>query len=311
MMEERTYRQANIQSSLKPEKWRWEKEWTIALIFLLPVLAFIGVFAFYPTFYAVYLSFYNSKFLVFDRTFVGLKNYAEVLGSSVFWLPLWKTAVFTFWSVVYQFGLGLLLALSLKKTFRINGFLRSLIVIPWILSPIVVAVIFQLFYISDRTGLLNYMLMSVGVISEPIPWLGVENAMNMVIVANVWFGMPFSMIMLLAGLQSIQNDVYEASMIDGANKLLQLWYITLPLLKPTILVTLVWITTSTFNEFDLVYALTAGGPLESTNLLGIQMYNTAFKIGQFEKGSTIAVLMFLINLFMSVVYYRMLRRKEG
>lgn len=221
MMEERTYRQANIQSSLKPEKWRWEKEWTIALIFLLPVLAFIGVFAFYPTFYAVYLSFYNSKFLVFDRTFVGLKNYAEVLGSSVFWLPLWKTAVFTFWSVVFQFGLGLLLALSLKKTFRINGFLRSLIVIPWILSPIVVAVIFQLFYISDRTGLLNYMLMSVGVISEPIPWLGVENAMNMVIVANVWFGMPFSMIMLLAGLQSIQNDVYEASMIDGANKLLQ------------------------------------------------------------------------------------------
>ncbi|MBN2984929.1 carbohydrate ABC transporter permease [Cohnella algarum] len=100
-------------------------------------------------------------------------------------------------------------------------------------------------------------------------------------------------------------------MIDGANGFQQLCYITLPLLKPTVLITLIWITTSTFNEFDLVYALTAGGPLEATNLLGIQMYNTAFSLGQFEKGSAIAVLMFLVNLILSLVYYRVLRRKEA
>lgn len=303
--------QTGIQGQLKPRRRKWEKEWTLGLVFLLPVLLFIGVFAFYPAFYALYLSFFSSKFLVFNRTFVGFHNYTEVLGGSIFWIPFWKTLVFTFWSVVFQFGLGLILALSLKKKLKINNVLRSIIIIPWVLSPVVVAVIFQLFYISDRSGLLNYLLMSSGIMNQPLPWLGVDHAMTMVIVANVWFGMPFSMVMLLAGLQSVQDDVYEAAMIDGANRLQQLWYVTMPLLKATILITLVWITTSTFNEFDLVYALTGGGPLESTNLLGIQMYNMAFKLGHFEKGAAIAVLMFLINLVMSIVYYRFLRIKES
>ncbi|MBN2984930.1 carbohydrate ABC transporter permease [Cohnella algarum] len=192
-----------VQAEVPQKRRKWQKEWTIGLAFLLPVLLFIGVFAFYPTFYALYMSFFESKFLVFNRRFVGLQNYVEVLRSSAFWLSMWKTVVFTFWSVILQFSVGLILALILKKKLRVNAFLRSIIIIPWVLSPVVIAVIFQLFFISDKTGLLNYMLMSLGILSEPIAWLGVDSAMEMVIVANLWFGMPFSMVMLLAGLQSV------------------------------------------------------------------------------------------------------------
>ncbi|WP_428242460.1 carbohydrate ABC transporter permease [Gynuella sp.] len=287
------------------------KDWVLAIFFLAPVVIFVAIFAFYPAFYAVYLSFFESKFLVFNREFVGLSNYVDVLTSSTFWSPFWKTLVFTFWCVVFQFSLGMIMALSLQRQLKVNNILRAIIIIPWILSPVVIAVIFQFLYIPDRAGILNYMLMSAGIVSEPVAWLGVDTAMTMVIVANIWFGMPFCMVMLLAGIQSIDKDIYEASLMDGASKVRQFWYITLPLLKPTTMVTLIWITTSTFNEFDLVYALTSGGPLDSTSLLGIQMYNMAFKYGEFEKGSALAVLMFLINLLMSIIYLRMLKNKEA
>lgn len=284
------------------------REWLIAVLFLSPVLLFIGVFAFFPAFYAVYLSFFESKFLVFDRHFVGLSNYTSVLYSSEFWKSLYRTVIFTGWSVILQFGLGMWLAIILRDKFKINHFLRAVIIIPWTLSPVVIAIMYQFLYIPDQSGLLNYLLSDI--LSQPITWLGVDTAMYAVIFANLWFGMPFSLVMLLAGLQSIDESIYEASTIDGANAWNRFRYITLPLLKPTMMVTLVWITISTFNEFDLVYALTGGGPLNQTNLLGIFMYNTAFKFGAFEKGATIAVLMFVINLVLSVIYFKVLSPKE-
>jgi multiple sugar transport system permease protein len=281
-----------------------------AVILLLPVFLFIGIFAFYPAFYAVYLSFYQSDFLIMNKHFVGLGNYVEILKNSEFWSSFWKTAVFTFVSIAGQFFIGIILALVLNHKIRITTWLRIIITIPWTLSPIVIAVIFQTLYVPDQTGLLNYYLMSLGIISQPVAWLGPNMAMWMVIVANIWFGMPFSFIMQLAGLQSIPVDVYEASRVEGASRMQQFFKITLPLLKPTILINVVWISISTLNEFDLVYALTNGGPLKATNLLGIDMYNTAFKMGQFEQGSTIAVLMFVINVILSFIYVKMMKTEK-
>jgi multiple sugar transport system permease protein len=282
----------------------------IAVLLLLPVFLFVGVFAFFPAFYAAYLSFYRSDFLIMNHHFVGFDNYVKVLKDGEFWSSLGKTLSFTFWSVVGQFVIGLLLALVLNQKIRATTLLRVLITIPWTLSPVVIAVIFQALYVPNRTGLLNYFLMSLGMIDQPVAWLGVGTAMVMVVVANIWFGMPFSLIMQLAGLQSIPNDVYEAATVDGAGAWRKFFRITLPLLKPTILVNLIWISISTLNEFDLVFALTGGGPMNQTNLLGINMYNTAFKAGQFEVGSTIAVLMFIINALLSVIYVKSLKTEN-
>lgn len=286
-------------------------EYLVAFLFLFPVLVFIGVFTFYPAIYAVYLSLFKSTFLIFNRRFVGIQNYIELLQNRPIYLSMLRSLSFTFWSVLFQFVIGLWLALVLYRKMAFNRFLQALIIIPWTLSPVVVAVMFQLMYIPNRNGILNYLLMSIGILHQPVSWLGTNSAMAMVVFANTWAGMPFTMVMIIAGLQSINRDVYEAAVIDGASKTQQFMYVTMPLLKPVLLITLILITISTFNEFDLVYALTGGGPLDSTKLLGVFMYNEAFKLGHFEEGSAVAVLMFIINLFLSLIYFRVFKTNEA
>jgi len=260
--------------------------------------------------YALFLSFFTSDFLVFNREFVGISNYIEVLTDSAFWSSVGRTFSFSFFSVVGQLLIGFILALILNNKIKITNFLRTIIVIPWILSPVVVAVIFQILYIPNNTGLLNYILLSLGVLQEPVAWLGFEHAMTSVIIANIWLGMPFSMINILGGLQGIPEDLYEAARIDGASTWEQTKYITLPALKPTLITTLIWISSSTINQFDMIFALTGGGPSNRTSTLGVHMYNTAFVNGDFELGATVAIFIFIINICLTVFYRRLLRRRE-
>jgi multiple sugar transport system permease protein len=207
--------------------------------------------------------------------------------------------------------LGTILALALNQKIKGISFFRTAIILPWTLSPVLIAITFSILYDPNQSGLINYILMHFHIIKDPVPWLGVGSAMPAVIVANTWFGTAFTTIIELAGLQSIPSDVYEAAKVDGASSAKTFFKITMPLLKPTILVNLIWITISTFNEFDLVYALTGGGPLKQTNLLGVYMYNTAFKAGKFEVGSSIAVLMFVTNALMTAVYTRLIKYKDN
>lgn len=278
---------------------------------LMPAVVIVAVFAFVPAFYALYLSFFKSNFLVFNRHFVGLQNYLSTIISKEFWSAFYKTFQYTFWGVLFQFILGTILALAMNQKIKGLSFFRASIILPWTLSPVLVAITFSILFEPSNSGLINYFLMHLHIIKDPIAWLGVGNAMKAVIVANTWFGTAFTMIIELAGLQGITEDVYEAAKVDGASSLQTFFDITIPLLKPTILVNLIWITISTFNEFDLVYALTAGGPIEQTNLLGVYMYNTAFKNGKFELGSTIAVLMFITNAILTVIYSKILKYKDN
>jgi multiple sugar transport system permease protein len=209
--------------------------------------------------------------------------------------------------VLLQFLFGFTLAIALNKKMFGRAFYRVCIVLPWTLSPVIIAILATIMYDPSYNGLLNFILYHLHMIKTPIMWLGTGNAMRSIIIANTWFGMAFTMILELAGIQSIPGSLYEAAKVDGASALRTVFSITLPLLKPTLLVNFVWITISTFNEFDLVYAMTGGGPLQETNLLGVFMYNTAFKYGKFEVGSTIAVLMFAINALLTVLYTRLLR----
>ncbi|CDZ25082.1 binding-protein-dependent transport system inner membrane protein [[Clostridium] cellulosi] len=288
-------------------KTRKGSEIAFSYIALLPAFIIVLLFALYPAFYAVYLSVFKSNFLIFNRHFVGLSNYITVLSDSQFWIALWKTFIYTFWCVILQFFFGFTLAIALNKNIFGRTFYRAAIVLPWTLSPVIVAIIATIIYEPSSGGLLNFILLKLHLIREPVSWLGSGSAMYAIIGANTWFGMAFTMVLELAGMQSIPTSLYEAARVDGASSLKVITKITLPLLKPTMLVNFVWITISTFNEFDLVYALTGGGPLQETNLLGIHMYNTAFKYGKFEIGSTIAVLMFVINALLTVVYSKLLK----
>lgn len=278
---------------------------------LLPALVIVFVFAFVPAFYAFYLSFFKSNFLIFNRHWVGFTNYITVITSGQFWIAFYKIFQYTFWGVILQFILGVLLALSLNKPMKGRSFFRTAIILPWTLSPVIIAIIFTTILSPSNSGLLNYCLMQLGLLKEPVAWLGIGKAMTMVIVTNTWFGVAFSMLIELAGLQSIPEDVYEAAKVDGAATVQSFFKITLPLLKPIILINLIWITISTFNEFDLVYAMTGGGPIDETNLLGIYMYNTAFNAGKFELGSTIAIFMFMTNAMMTFIYTKVLKYQSS
>lgn len=275
-----------------------------------PALLLVVAFSFIPAFYAAFLSVFRSEFLLIGRKFVGMGNYTSLLHSPEFWQAMGHTFVYTFWSVVAQFAIGLALALTLQRRLRVNEVFRTLLLLPWAMSPVIVAVLFEAIYFPGQAGLLNYVLLRWHLTPHAVTWLDINLAMTMVIIANIWFGTPFSMLIQIAGLQAIPQEVKEAARVDGATPLSQFWRITLPLLKPTILVNLVWISISTFNEFDLVYSLTRGGPLEATNMLGLYMYRLAFQFGQFENGAAVAVLMFLINAALSLGYIRLLRTES-
>jgi multiple sugar transport system permease protein len=284
---------------------------TFSYLMLLPAIIIVFVFAFIPAFYALYLSFFKSNFLIFNRHFVGLSNYIATITSNQFWTAYYKIFEYTFWGVILQFVFGMLLALSLNKAMRGRTLFRTVIILPWTLSPVIIAIIFTTILAPSNSGLLNYFLMQLGILKEPVAWLGIGKAMTSVIITNTWFGVAFSMLMELAALQSIPEEIYEAARVDGATPFQTFFKVTLPLMKSVILINLIWITISTFNEFDLVYALTGGGPIDQTNLLGIHMYNTAFKAGKFELGSAIAILMFITNAFMTLVYSKVLKNKDG
>jgi multiple sugar transport system permease protein len=283
---------------------------TFSYLMILPAVIIVLFFAFIPAFYAFYLSFFKSNFLIFNRHFVGAANYIAALTSPGYWAAFYKILQYTFWGVVFQFLFGILLALSLNKAMKGRTLFRTIIILPWTLSPVIIAIIFSTILASSNSGLLNYFLMLTGIIKEPVAWLGIGKAMTSIIITNTWFGVAFSMLMQLAALQSIPEDIYEAAKVDGATSFQTFFKITLPLMQPIIMVNLIWITISTFNEFDLVFALTGGGPIDETNLLGIFMYNTAFKSGKFELGSTIAILMFLTNAFLTLIYSKLLKAKN-
>jgi multiple sugar transport system permease protein len=286
------------------------REATFSYLMLLPALIIVFCFAFIPAFYAFYLSFFKSNFLIFNRHFVGLANYVAVITGSGFWIAFYKIFQYTFWGVIFQFLFGILLALALNEKLVGRTFFRTVIILPWTLSPVIIAIIFTTILAPSNSGLLNYFLMSLGIIKAPVAWLGIGKAMTSIIITNTWFGVAFTMLMQLAALQSIPGELYEAAQVDGASRRQTFFKITLPLMQPIIMVNLIWITISTFNEFDLVYALTGGGPIEETNLLGIYMYNTAFKAGKFELGSTIAILMFVTNALLTFGYNKILKTKN-
>ena len=272
-------------------------------IFLVPALFILAVVTVYPLFYVLWLSLHR-RLLIFDISkFIGLENYCFLLRDDRFWNALYNTVYFTGVSVSLELILGLAIAMLLNGAFKGKGIMRSIILVPWVIPTVVSAKMWEWMYNPDF-GILNYLL------GVNINWLGSPFwALNAAVFVDVWKTTPFVTLLLMAGLQTIPMDLYGAARVDGASN----WYIfkriTLPLLKPMILIVLIFRTLDAFRVFDVIYVLTGGGPGNSTETLSIYAYKTLFQTLQFGYGSTLSVMVFLSVAVITLFYVKLLRRE--
>jgi multiple sugar transport system permease protein len=270
--------------------------------FVLPAVILLSLVTVYPLLYVFYLSFHR-RLLIFDISrFIGVGNYAFLMEDARFWNAFGNTVYFTAASVSMELLLGLGLAILLNRRFRFRGAARAVVLIPWAIPTVVSARMWEWIYNTDF-GVLNYLL------GTKINWLGSPLwALNAAIFMDVWKTTPFVAVLLMAGLQVIPHELYQAAKVDGAGDWDIFRKITLPLLKPVILIVLIFRTLDAFRVFDAVYVLTGGGPANTTETLSIYAYKILFQTLQFGYGSTLSVIVFLCTGSMSVFYIRVLRR---
>ena len=278
--------------------------------YLLPTLLFILVFLAYPIGEVVRQSFFhNVPIRPWEpQGFVGLDNYAALFGSDAFLRALRVTFAWTLLAVAGKLLVGLIAALLLQRSFFGRRVYLALMMIPWV-TPIVVAAIVWRWVLNSQYGQLNGLFELLGL--PVVPWLGqTGTAFVATAVVDMWVGIPFVAMLLMAGLQSIPDEMYEAGIVDGAGPVQLLLHVTLPLLRPVLTVVLLLSSVWTFNSFQVIYPLTRGGPAGATTTLVIQTYNTAFGSFDFGRAAAMATIIFLILLTVSYAYWRVLGRRS-
>lgn len=285
----------------------------VGYAFVLPAVIYMLVFIGYPIVYNWVISFQDATaFTLKDsgRAFIGFSNYKAIFSDPTFAHAIQHTFIYTIGCLVIQFTIGFLLAMFFAKKFTFAKPIRGLVVISWMLPVTVTALVFK-FMFSQDSGIINTLLMNLHIIDEPIGWLlNGGTGMAVLIIANSWVGIPFNMLLLTTGLNNISTDVYEAASIDGATKRQQFFKITLPLLKPTIMSTLVLGFVLTFKVFDLVYVMTGGGPVDSTEVLSTYSYKLSFQQFQFGQGAAAACVLFVCLFIVALIYLKTISTSE-
>ncbi|MGO4450044.1 carbohydrate ABC transporter permease [Phyllobacterium sp. TAF24] len=262
----------------------------LGFMFLLPAAVFLLCFLTYPLGLGVWLGFTDAK-IGRDGVFIGLENYQALASDSVFWMAVYNTVLYTFIASVLKFGLGLWLALILNENLPFKSFFRAIILLPWVVPTVLSALAFWWIY-DAQFSILSWSLIKLGLIDTPINFLGdPNNARASVIAANVWRGIPFVAISLLAGLQTIPQSLHEAASLDGATGWQRFRFITLPMLTPIIAVVMTFSVLFTFTDFQLIYVLTKGGPVNATHLMATLSFQRGIPGGQLGEGAAIAVAM--------------------
>lgn len=285
-----------------------QQEARIAWVLVLPALLTILLVALFPLLWTFWesLHLHDLRMPWLGQPFVGLDNYVEALRDPRFWGSLGHTAFFAVASVSLELIIGLWLALALNRAFRGRGLVRAAVLIPWAIPTVVSALLWR-FMFEGQTGIVNSLLVGSGVLAEPIVWfIHASAAWVPVVLADVWKTTPFVALLLLAGLQNIDSSLYEAARIDGASAWRQFRHVTLPLLKPAILVALIFRTLDAFRVFDLIYALTGGGPGTSTEPIALYTFNVLLQNLQFGYGSALSVIVFVITFSLALLYIRFL-----
>jgi len=279
-------------------------------LLIAPALSVFALVLVYPFVDGVRISFFQDTLMSQARPFVGLDNYRAVFQIPQLGKVLRVSLTWAIGSVVGEAILGMLVALMLNRAFRGRGFFRALLIVPWVMPSVVTAVIWRWLYHSEF-GVVNQVFGPMGLFPDKENWLGdPSTALWAVMVANIWRGFPFWMIMILAGLQAIEPDLYEAARVDGARPWQLFRYITLPNLRIVLTITSILSFVGNFNNFTLVYALTEGGPVDSTKILPIFIWETAFKFTRFGEAAALATFFALLMAIAIVVYARMLRLRS-
>ena len=290
------------QRKLEDERW-------LALVLLMPTAILLGLFIAYPFFEGVMLSLSSAR--VGDPgKFVWFKNFEKLWNDNIFWTAVWNTFWYTGVTTVFKLGLGLWLAMLLNRHFRGKAIVRAFILLPFII-PTVLSTFAWKWMFDPTFSVINWSLFKLGLISARINWLGdADLAMASIMVVNIWRGVPFFAISLLAGLQTISPELNEAAAIDGARPWNRFWYVTWPLLLPVTMVVMLFSVIQTFADFQLVYVMTGGGPANATHLFATYAYQLGIGTGLLSEGAAVSLAMFPFLFLIVVVQLLYIRRVE-
>lgn len=279
--------------------------------FVVPALIYIALFFAYPVIKNLVMSFQDytaSSFYTGEAPLVGFSNYVTVLSGDQFFPTLRNSLVFTVGSIVGQFSLGLLAAVFFRRRFPLSTFLRSLLLLPWLL-PVIVATALWRSLMDQDSGAINTVLNALGLIDTGIPWLSSPSiALVSVIIVNIWIGIPFNVAILYGGLQDIPDELYEAASLDGAGPWRSFRSITWPLLRPTVTVVMLLGVIYTLRSLDVVLGLTRGGPANSTQTLPTLSYFQSFQQFEFGQGAATSNILIVIAFVFALLYLRTSRR---
>jgi multiple sugar transport system permease protein len=282
----------------------------IGVVLIAPtVLVFCAVIL-YPLISAIYLSLFSIYTPTLAGEWVGVDNYTALLASGDFWNAALNTLIWTVGTLMLQLVFGVAMALLLNQSIVFQSLARSLVLFPYFLSTVVAVLVWRWLF-NDLYGILNHVLLIAGLIDAPVNWLGqMPNAMISIILVGAWKYFPFVVIVVLARLQSIPEQLYEAATIDGAGPFQRFTDITLPQLRDVLVVVVLLRAIWDFKEFDLIYLMTGGGPVRATQTLSLLVYEEAFRLNRMGMASTYAVAMMLVLLGFTLVYLRQTNRLE-
>jgi multiple sugar transport system permease protein len=281
----------------------WEQEHVFGYGLILPALLLLVCLVAYPFGMAIYFSL-SDYWVGSPGTFIGLENYRQILGNETFRQTVWNSFVFTSIAVILKTVLGIWLAMLLVRTMRFKRVIRGAVLLPWVI-PTALSTLAWWWMFDSLYSVVNWTAIRLGILSPPGPnWLGQSTyAMTAVIAVNVWRGLPFFAITVLAGLVSIPREFYEAAEVDGASPWARFVHVTLPLLKPVIAVVVLFSTIFTFADFNIVYVLTRGGPMNTTHLFATLAYQVGLNGGNLGQGAAISL--FLFPMLGAVVFFQL------
>ncbi len=282
-------------------------------LYIAPAIFFMTMLVGYPIVYNILLSLQQSDIMSFNTgniVFNNFENYRQVFNDTLFWTALKQTFVFTLFCILFQFVFGLLFALFFNLDFSLAKPIRGLVLVAWMIPLTVTGMLFK-FMLSPSIGVVNYIMVALGIVKEPIGWLVSENlALWSIIMTNTWVGIPFNMILLSTSMSTIPKELYESAAIDGSTGWNNLIHITLPLIRTAIMAMLMLGLIYTFKVFDLIFVMTGGGPVNATEVLSTISYRLSFNIFNFGQGAAVANILFFILLLVSAGYLKMLDKED-
>ncbi|NTA83822.1 sugar ABC transporter permease [Agrobacterium tumefaciens] len=281
-------------------------------LYVAPALLVMMFVIAYPIYYTIELSFFRTpaNLQMKDKVFVGLDNYVTILSSSAVHQVTVNTLIWTFFSTLLAFALGLCAALSLHREFIGRGFLRAVLLVPYVISAVSASYVWKWLYHSDF-GVIGALAVEIGLTDHPINFLdNLDSVLPSLIVVNVWKEFSFAMVMLLAGLQTVPEQVLRAARVDGANSWQRFWHVTFPHLKNVSMVTVLLLMVNNFNSFIIPWVMTGGGPIGASDIWITQIYDLAFVRQRYGVASAYAVILFIVMMTLGYFYVRALTRGD-